>query len=318
MATPDTSLASAAEAFVLADELVDPATEAHHLAHALERELAREARRGRRHIQRVEFPDTPRERTRNAPSAPERQRPVASATAPSATPPVPPSRKAAPPVAPQPKQRPAAGRPAHEPTSVPKPVRRTAAAPKLTIQTLRTRLGICMDCGLSAGPRGSGAIVGAGAHQPRLVIVSDFAGPAERQRGKVFGAQEAELIKNLVTRGYQLPQTAVYSTLAVKCPLGPGQRPSPGELRACGRHLADELALLAHDGLAGLLALGPLAAAALGHEGQRNASAQYKVGERTLPVVLTDHPRDMLADASLKAPAWKAMQALLPALGQQA
>lgn len=280
----------------------DPRLEASALAEALTREVARARRHGHRHVAGAQFPDTPRERPRNVASAP---------SAPAAAQPQP--RAAAPrPAAPERRPKPAAKQPA-TPPAIPRPVHKRAPL-KLTIDSLRTRLGICMDCGLSAGPRGSGAIVGRGAHAPRLMIVSDFAGPAERQRGKVFGAAEAELIGNLVKRGFKITDQDVYSTLAVKCPLGPGLHPNPSEMKACGRHLIAELELLVNDGLAGILALGPLAAAALGFEGAHNATLLLKVGARELPVVATDHPRDMLADPARKSPAWKAMQALLPHL----
>ena len=308
----------------------DPAAEAAALATALRREVERQKRRGRRHVDRVEFPDTPRKRPASADS----RRPQTQA----ARPEPPPGRAANPPTkaaprAPHPPEEPrfavdpSAAKPqprakretppqraAHQPPAIPKPTRLRAPAP-LTVETLRARISVCIDCGLSAGPRASGAIPGSGSRAPRLILVSDFADPAARARGKVFGPEEGQLIGRLITGGFGLGGADVHSTNAVKCPLGTGQRPSPAEVQACHRHLADELALLATDALAGIVALGPLAATALGFEGAHNEQRQYKVGERSLPVVLTDHPRDMLADPGLKAPAWEALKALLPRLG---
>ena len=169
-----------------------------------------------------------------------------------------------------------------------------------------------MDCGLSDGARGSGALVGRGSHAPRLILIGDFGGPKERQYGKPFGPDEGQLIAGIVEKGFRLSLEEVYVTNAVKCPLAQGCQPSPAETKTCARHLDAELALLATDSLVAILAFGPLAASALELAGRHNEQLMYKVGERSIPLVVTSPPRDMLADVRVKNAAWSAMKALLP------
>ena len=284
-----------------------PTLEAAALARALGREAARAKRRGTRHIVGAEFPNEGHERASGAtsrpaasPQAPQRNATPTNAPAPvRATPakstPAKPARQPGPPQVPKAVPRPFAKRPEAKPT----------------LDALRKRIEHCMDCGLSDGARGSGALVGRGSHAPRLILIGDFGGPQERQYGKPFGPAEGELIANLVKKGFGLSPNEVYVTNAVKCPLAQGCQPSPAETKTCARHLDAELALLATDSLAAILAFGPVAASALNLAGRHNQALLYKVGERSIPLVLTSPPRDMLADVSVKNAAWGAMKALL-------
>ena len=269
------------------------------LTRALAGELERRARHGQRHVEPL------------ADAAPAVERPTgrpAAATPPSA----PPTRPSAP------APRPAAAAPTqHEPPpGVPKPVHRrspSAAGPK-DMPAFRRLVERCMDCDLSAGPRGSGALHGRGAAQPLIAFVTDYAGPAERHYGKVLAPEAGQMIANMVTRGFGLSLGQVYVTAAVKCPLGQGCQPSPSEARACARHLDVELALAAPRTV---VAFGAVAAAALGfsdpdgYERLRGRILPYK---ESTPLVVTAHPRDMLADPSLKAAAWQDLQLLIPRL----
>lgn len=186
--------------------------------------------------------------------------------------------------------------------------------------TLRQTLAHCMDCGLSSGARGSGALVGRGGTQPQLVFVTDFAGPAERSYGKVLGPDAGKMISDMVTKGFFLELSQVYVTAAVKCPLAQGCRPSPRETKACSRYLEAELRLLRPRAI---VAFGALAATALGAvdpggiEPLRGRLLDYSPGDRATPLIVTAHPRDMLADPSLKAAAWRDLQLLVPLLENQ-
>jgi len=260
------------------------------LTRALGNELARRGRHGRRHVEVLPVVDEPA---------------AAPAPAPTRAP------------TPAPAPAPAIARKATPPAAVPKPTRRRAPAPAAPadLDGFRRQIAHCMDCGLSAGPRGSGALVGRGAARPALVFVTDYAGPTERQYGKVLAPEAGQMIANMVTRGFGLQLAQVYVTSAVKCPLGQGCQPSPKEAKACARHLAAELELLRPGAI---VAFGALAAAALGQpatggiEPLRGRILPYM--ERT-PLIVTAHPRDMLADPSLKPGVWQDLQLLIPHLG---
>lgn len=74
------------------------------------------------------------------------------------------------------------------------------------------------------------------------------------------------------SRGDGLVYTDCYLTAAVKC-APPGDRPDPGEVRACSRHLEEEIALLSN--LRAVLALGSLAFRAyLDHLGKAGTHAR--------------------------------------------
>jgi len=274
----------------------EPSDELLALSQALSRELARRQRHGQRHVAALELPEAAPRPTPRAP-APTTAPPAAVASA-----------------APAPSPRPART----APPAIPKPIhRRTSQAGPGDMATLRQTVAHCMDCGLSAGPRGSGALIGRGSAQPQLVFVTDFAGPAERSYGKVLGPEAGQMIANMVTQGFFLALDQVYLTAAVKCPLAQGCRPSPKESKACSRHLEAELRLLRPRAI---VAFGALAATALGAvdpggiEPMRGRLLNYSNAGQETPLVITAHPRDMLADPSLKGAAWRDLQLLIPHL----
>lgn len=281
----------------------EPRHELESLTRALAGELERQRRHGARHLDAAGWAPVP-----TPPPAP--SKPPAEAKpkppAPQAAPAPPP---AAPRVAPAPQPAPAVPRPVHR--------RKAPLAGPRDLASFRRSLQQCMDCSLSAGARGSGALLGRGSARPSLVLITDFGGPAERAYGKVLAPEAGQIIAKLVTAGYKLRLEDVYVTAAVKCPLGQGCRPSPKQAKACSRHLQAELELLRP---AAIVAFGTLASASLGLsdpgglEALRGRLHQYMVGSTQTPLVVTAHPRDLLADPSLKPRAWADLKLLLPTL----
>lgn len=301
--------------FDATEALADPHAELLALTQALAAEVRRRGRHGSQYVEAFEMPQTPTRRPHSANGAQN----APSGSAPT-HPPASPASSRAPvvkPAAPRPRavQAPA---PPQPPAGVPKPVhRRKALAPTGNLDSLRRTIAHCMDCSLSQGPRGSGAIPGRGGPAPRLLFLTDFPGPPERQYGKVLAPEAGKMISDMVTKGFKMPLAEVYVTSAVKCPLAQGCRPSPKETKACGRHLAAEIALVKPTAI---VAFGPVAAAALGLSDPkglqplRGRPLLYMDGAMQTPVIVTEHPRDMLADPGLKSAAWADLQLLLPLL----
>lgn len=267
------------------------------LARALSSELGRRKRHGLRHVQPL--PDQPpppavaAAPVKRAPKAPETRFSI-SASAPSG-------------LSKEPESMPTVPKPTHR-----RPTRQPGSA---DIPGLRRMLAQCIDCGLSAGPRKSGALVGRGATRPALAFITDFPGPAERRYGKVLAPEAGQMIANMATKGFQLELSQIYLTAAVKCPLGQGCRPAPKQITACAKHLEKELELLRPRAI---VAFGSLAAAALGYPATPDFNSlrgQVHHYKGKPPLVITLHPRDMLAEPSLKAGAWKDLQLLRPHLG---
>ena len=252
------------------------------------------------------------------------QAPAASAQRPGAAT-TPAAGPASAPSAPRPTTRPsqaatppkAPGGTSDAPRPIPKPtIRRTdlpASNPAaMDMAGLRRSIDTCMACSLSAGAMGSGALPGRGARKPRLLFVTDFAGPAERNYQKVLAPELGQMLQRITT-ALGVQPSEIYLTSAVKCPLPGGSLPKPTEVEACSSWLRRELELIDP---AAIVAFGATATRALfGPAEEFEALRGRLLSFNKVPAIVTQPPRDMHADPSLKARAWTELQLLGPALG---
>ncbi|MDF1800842.1 MAG: uracil-DNA glycosylase, partial [Planctomycetota bacterium] len=208
-------------------------------------------------------------------------------------------------------------KPPGAPQAIPKPtIRRTDLPPAspaaMDMAGLRRSIDTCMSCGLSAGAMGSGALPGRGARKPRLLFVTDFAGPAERRYQKVLAPELGQMLQR-ITAALGVQPSEIYLTSAVKCPLPGGSLPKPSEVEACSSWLRRELELLEPTAI---VAFGALATRALfGPTEDFEALRGRLLTFNKVPAIVTQPPRDMHADPSLKARAWNELKLLGPALG---
>jgi DNA polymerase len=116
-------------------------------------------------------------------------------------------------------------------------------------------------------------------------------------------------------RAIGLGREDAFLTHLVKCRTIPPRPPSPDELAACGGFLARQLRVV---GPRAVLALGPDAGAmALGRHEPRGMSA-LRAATGTfhgVPLVVTWHPSQLLAEPALKAEAWQDLRRLRALVG---
>ena len=155
----------------------------------------------------------------------------------------------------------------------------------------------CRACPI--GAHATQAVPGEGLLNPARMLVGEQPGDNEDLQGRAFVGPAGQLLDNALQQlGW--PRDALYLTNAVKhfkyVPRGKRrihQRPTVGEVRACGVFLDREIDLVAPQTL---LALGATAAhALLGHAVKvENVRGRWHTGVHGLPVLVAWHPSALL------------------------
>lgn len=164
---------------------------------------------------------------------------------------------------------------------------------------------ICRACPI--GAHATQAVPGEGVLNPARMLVGEQPGDNEDLQGRLFVGPAGQLLGTALKRlGWQ--RDALYLTNAVKhfkyVPSGKRrihQRPSVGEMHACGMFLTREIELVAPQTL---LALGATAThALLGHAVKmEDVRGRWHVGVHGLPVLVAWHPSALLRAQPDKRP----------------
>lgn len=154
-------------------------------------------------------------------------------------------------------------------------------------------------------------VAGQGGVQAKLMVVGDYCSQeAGRIRKAVFGPREDEMLWKMM-QAIDLSPDEVYVTNLLKC-LPPGDgRTDPGMAARCLSYLVREIGLVRPKMIC---AMGDMAAhQLLGRTDPlvrlRGVFHDYRYGEGSqLPVMVTFHPRFLLANAEMKKAAWLDLQ----------
>lgn len=152
--------------------------------------------------------------------------------------------------------------------------------------------------------------------QAELCFVGEGPGADEDDQGEPFVGKAGQLLDRMIAAiGYERDE--VYICNIVKCRPPNNRKPSPEEMATCGAYLAEQLALVSPKVI---VALGATAAEGLlgGLPGgiSRNRG-QWRLYNRTIPVMPTFHPAYVLRSPKLARPrVWEDLQAVAERLGR--
>lgn len=167
----------------------------------------------------------------------------------------------------------------------------------------------CTDCKLSGSGCStvcmSGRKLGGPAISPAtaLLVVGEAPGADEDKAGQPFVGKSGQILINGYLAGIEADQHVdVYLTNAVRCRPPKNATPLPGNIRQCGKYLVQDIQLLrsCYQKVV-ILAVGSVAARALGHKSLSDAFAQQGAdvklsGQTNVVGFYTYHPAYILRD----------------------
>jgi DNA polymerase len=175
---------------------------------------------------------------------------------------------------------------------------------------LAIAIAACRRC--SACREGRAPVPGTGAKQARWVVAAGATTAADEKARVPLAGDPGKLLDNMLAAVGMGRERDVYVTNLIKCrptsPNGGERAPTPQEAAACRPYLEREVALT---GAETVLTLGQIAAnTLLGRPlpeplaGARGASHTLETGGRTVDLVATLHPGELLRRGADKALAW--------------
>ena len=174
----------------------------------------------------------------------------------------------------------------------------------LSWDALRAAVADCRACGLCRTR--TQTVFGVGSERARWLLVGEAPGAEEDARGEPFVGQAGRLLDNMLAALGIARGRDVYIANVLKCRPPNNRNPAPEEVAHCEPFLLRQIALLSPDVI---LVLGRFAARSLLRTEASVASLRgrvhrYRVGERTVPLVVTFHPAYLLRNLQDKARAW--------------
>lgn len=172
----------------------------------------------------------------------------------------------------------------------------------------------CQRCAL--GQCRQRAVPGVGERQPDWLIVGEAPGEEEDRQGEPFVGRAGQLLDRMLAAMGLRRGEGVYIANVIKCRPPRNRNPEPEEIARCTPYLLRQIALLRPRLV---LAMGRFAAHTLLAEGGcdnpeallrtplgrlRGRVHHARLGDQTLPVIVTYHPAYLLRSPAEKAKAW--------------
>jgi uracil-DNA glycosylase len=169
---------------------------------------------------------------------------------------------------------------------------------------LATSVAACQACGLCSSRRST--VFGIGSRKARWMLVGVAPDEQEDRLGEPFVAESGQLLDAMLRAIGIGREQDVFMTNLIKC-RPPGNRdPLANEMAQCAPYLQRQMQLLAPEKL---VLLGSAAAqSVLGSQATiaslRGQVHQVRIGDRTVPAVVTYHPSYLLRNLEHKSRAW--------------
>lgn len=184
----------------------------------------------------------------------------------------------------------------------------------LAWDALEAAIHACQRCALAQ--RRQRAVPGVGDRQPGWLIVGEAPGEEEDRQGEPFVGRAGQLLDRMLAAMGLRRGEGVYIANVIKCRPPRNRNPEPEEIARCTPYLLRQIALLRPRLV---LAMGRFAAHTLLAEGGcdspeallrtplgrlRGRVHHARLGDQTLPVIVTYHPAYLLRSPAEKAKAW--------------
>ena len=178
---------------------------------------------------------------------------------------------------------------------------------------LSNELRACQRCGLHA--QRTQTVFARGNPQAELCFVGEGPGADEDLQGEPFVGKAGQLLDKIIA-AMGFARDEVYVCNIVKCRPPGNRKPVPEEMAACQPYLSEQLALVAPKVI---VALGATAAEGLLGQlpgGITRTRGQWRLYNRTIPVMPTFHPAYLLRNPPAKRFVWDDLKAVAERLGR--
>lgn len=181
---------------------------------------------------------------------------------------------------------------------------RAASIAAMDWAALRASVEQCQACGLSATRQRT--VFGVGDPHAGWMLIGEAPGAEEDRRGEPFVGNAGRLLDAMLAALGLERGRGVFIANTLKCRPPNNRDPSPEELRCCAPYLQRQITLVEPRVI---VALGRIAAQALLQTEASIASLRgrvhaYRLGERSIPLVVTYHPAYLLRSLHDKGRAW--------------
>lgn len=171
-------------------------------------------------------------------------------------------------------------------------------------QDLRTAVAACRACALCRTR--TQTVFGVGSERARWMLVGEAPGAEEDARGEPFVGQAGRLLDSMLAALGLGRERDVFIANVLKCRPPNNRNPEPEEVAHCEPFLKRQIELVAPQVI---VVLGRFAAQSLLKTDASIASLRgkvhrYRIGETSVPLVVTYHPAYLLRNLADKAKAW--------------
>ena len=171
-----------------------------------------------------------------------------------------------------------------------------------TLDGLRKRVSACMHCHLGSKRKG---FVKFGRREARIMVLTDLPDYYDQLNGAYFSGKTGELLDKILM-AVGLHSKDAYFSGALKCASTVEIGRDTSREAVCLSYLKEELALQKFNGI---LALGELTHRLLFPNRLFERDRGQMLSYHHLPILFTDHPRNLLLDASKKKKVWEDLKA---------
>jgi uracil-DNA glycosylase len=179
------------------------------------------------------------------------------------------------------------------------------------LQELAEQLVGCTRCPLSEGRHS--VVVGEGDPNAELMFIDGAPGAAEDRTGKPCQGEAGELLTAMIEAGMQRARRAVFITHAVKCRPTQDVSISPEDEAACRPFVEQQIAAVRPRALV-ILGQDALDALCPGSASVAELRGQF-IDVCGVPAMPTHHPRELLANPTLKRAVWQDLKRVIARLG---
>ncbi len=178
-----------------------------------------------------------------------------------------------------------------------------------TLEQIRTDLGDCRRCGLSAGRKN--IVYGEGSPQARLVFVGEGPGADEDSSGRPFVGPAGQLLTRII-QAMKLTRDQVYICNVIKCRPPQNRNPEPDEIAACRPFLERQLSAMAPEVIC---TLGTFASQTLCNSTAPISRLRgHFHTHKGIKVMPTFHPAYLLRNSGQKRVVWEDMKKIMALL----
>ncbi len=187
-----------------------------------------------------------------------------------------------------------------------------------TIAAIAEEVRSCVGCDLAQ--QRLVPVPGNGGEAPRLFLVGGWLmlEKKDAEADVVFGAAEDRMLERMLV-AIHLDRDDAFVTNVIKCGIDETVQPKAENIHACSSYLERQIAATSPEIIC---AMGITAARALLQISQplsqlRGQLHEYRLEQRTIPLIVTYHPTFLLQNPEMKSATWADLQLIMKVLGNR-